>query len=55
VRAAQIYLTYKGFNVGAIDGVNGANTVTAVKAFQASIGAPATGIADAALLKKLSA
>jgi hypothetical protein len=53
VRAAQIYLTYRGFNVGAIDGLIGANTVTAVKAFQASIGAAATGTIDAALIQKL--
>ena len=54
VRAAQIYLTYRGFNVGAIDGLAGANTVAAVKPFQASIGAQATGTIDAGLLQKLS-
>lgn len=53
IRAAQIYLTYKGFNVGAIDGLNGTSTITAVKAFQNSIGVSETGIVDAALMQEL--
>jgi len=54
VRAAQIYLTYKGFAPGSIDGLAGKNTERAVKAFQASVGLDQTGIIDDALMAKLS-
>jgi hypothetical protein len=55
VRAAQVYLTYKGFSPGGIDGVAGANTKAAIKAFQTSIGVAATGLIDAALMTELAA
>ncbi len=55
VRAAQVFLTYKGFAPGAIDGVIGTKTTTAVKAFQASISVPQTGTVDDALLTALAA
>jgi hypothetical protein len=54
VRAAQVYLTYRGFAPGGIDGVAGPRTTTAVKAFQAGIGLTQTGAIDAALLSALS-
>ena len=50
VRAAQMYLTYKGFSPGPIDGVNGDSTLAAVEAFQTSIGEPASGIIDDTLI-----
>ena len=55
VRAAQIYLTYRGFAPGGVDGVNGRNTAAAVRAFQASAGLDQTGVIDDALLARLSA
>ncbi|RXH58565.1 N-acetylmuramidase domain-containing protein [Granulicella sibirica] len=53
VRAAQIYLQFKGFNPNGIDGVAGPGTASAVKAFQTSIGVTPTGIIDDALLAAL--
>jgi N-acetylmuramidase-like protein/putative peptidoglycan binding protein len=55
VRGAQIYLIYKGFSPGAVDGVAGKNTASAVRAFQASIGLEQTGIIDDALMERLAA
>jgi hypothetical protein len=55
VRAAQVYLTYKGFSPGAIDGVPGARTDTAVRSFQASIGVAQTGALDDTLMAQLAA
>jgi len=55
VRAAQIYLTYRGFAPGAIDGIMGSATAAATRRFQHSTGAPETGIVDDALIAKLSA
>ncbi len=43
VRAAQIYFTYKGFEAGVVDGVEGRRTTSAVKEFQRSINVDATG------------
>jgi len=54
IRAAQVYLTYRGFAPGGIDGIAGPRTTGAVKAFQAGIGLPQTGAIDAALLSALS-
>jgi hypothetical protein len=54
VRAAQVYLTYKGFSVGRIDGIAGPNTTAAIEAFQTSAGLAPTGLADAALLQALA-
>ena len=55
IRGCQVYLTYRGFNPGAIDGVPGAQTVAAAKAFQQSIHAAVTGVIDARLLRRLAA
>jgi hypothetical protein len=38
IRAAQVYLTYLGYNTGGIDGVSGGHTVQAIKAFQTAKG-----------------
>jgi len=54
VRAAQIYLAYRGLAPGGVDGLAGANTERAVKAFQASIGLEQTGIIDDALMERLA-
>jgi hypothetical protein len=53
VRAAQIYLRYKGFPNLAVDGVMGPSTAAAASQFQQSIGAPETGIIDDNLITQL--
>jgi N-acetylmuramidase/Putative peptidoglycan binding domain len=50
IRAAQIYLIYRGFNPGAVDGVKGSNTEAAVANFQRSVGIEPTGIIDDRLI-----
>lgn len=54
VRAAQFYLTFKGYKPGPIDGLKGTTTTDAVKAFQAKIGAAQTGTIDEKLLAALA-
>lgn len=49
----QTTLAIMGYNPGKLDGVYGANTVEAVKAFQKVAGLKVTGEADAATLKVL--
>jgi N-acetylmuramidase/Putative peptidoglycan binding domain len=53
-RSAQILLTYKGFRPGAIDGVCGAATESAILAFQKGAGLTQTGVVDDALLEALA-
>jgi hypothetical protein len=53
VRAVQAYLTYLGFAPGGVDGIAGAHTTGAVKAFQASKRLVQTGVIDAGLLAAL--
>jgi hypothetical protein len=53
VRAAQAYLTYKGFDPGIVDGVMGKRTREAIVAFQKNRGLPQTGAVDDALLAAL--
>ena len=55
VRNIQAILTKNGFDTGGVDGVMGKNTVTAIKAFQTSIGLEPTGEVDDALVKALLA
>ncbi|MGH7045170.1 MAG: N-acetylmuramidase domain-containing protein [Stellaceae bacterium] len=55
VRAAQIYLGYKGFGHLAVDGVVGPSTVAAIRRFQQSIGAAETGAVDNGLITQLLA
>ncbi len=54
VRATQVYLNYKGFAAGGIDGIVGPNTLQAVKAYQTSQGLPQTAAIDDALLARLA-
>jgi hypothetical protein len=54
IRAAQLYLTYRGFNPHGVDGVVGGNTRTAIKGFQAQAGLPVTGELDDPTFAKLA-
>jgi peptidoglycan hydrolase-like protein with peptidoglycan-binding domain len=53
VRAAQLYLTYAGFNPGPVDGAPGYLTQTALRQFQQQKGLPVTGTSDDATLVAL--
>ena len=53
VRAAQMYLEFRGFDPHGVDGVPGVGTLSAVKAFQASVGMAATGTLDDATMQAL--
>jgi hypothetical protein len=53
VRAAQIYLIYRGFAPGPVDGAIGDRTRNALKAFQQAAGLPETGVADDSTLAAL--
>jgi localization factor PodJL len=55
VRNIQAILTKNGFDTGGVDGVMGNNTITAIKAFQTSVGLEPTGEVDDALVKELLA
>ena len=55
IRAAQVYLLYKGFKPGPVDGVQGPATTSAVKQFQQSTHEPVTGTIDDALIAQLLA
>lgn len=59
IRAAQIYLGYRGFpkdaRALAVDGVMGPSTAAALREFQQSVGAEPTGIVDDALIAQLLA
>jgi hypothetical protein len=54
-RAVQAALTQLGYDVGAIDGVIGAGTRAAVRAWQKARGRPADGYVDAATVAALKA
>lgn len=54
VRAAQLYLTFCGYNTGGIDGIIGNMTRAAVSSFQTKQGLPATGVVDDSLLASLA-
>jgi len=53
IRNIQAILNNNGFDAGTPDGVMGARTTAAIKAFQASIGMEATGEIDDKLVKEL--
>ena len=55
VKRLQLELQRRNFAAGAIDGIYGAMTAEAVRAFQAAQGLLQTGIADEATLRALSA
>jgi hypothetical protein len=54
LRAAQVYLSYRGADTGGIDGLNGPKTRAALQAFQTAEGLPADGQPTAETLAKLS-
>jgi N-acetylmuramidase/Putative peptidoglycan binding domain len=54
VRAAQLDLTYLGFDPGGIDGVAGKRTLAALAGFQAQRGLPTTSTVDAAAIAQLN-
>ncbi|MEO0912877.1 MAG: peptidoglycan-binding protein, partial [Pseudomonadota bacterium] len=51
--ALQRRLTARGFDTGGADGVIGPNTEAAIRAYQASVGLPATGVPSPDLLVRL--
>ncbi len=53
LRAAQLYLTFGGFDPGPVDGVLGKRTRAALVEFQTEQGLPATGEVDDAVLAAL--
>lgn len=53
LRAAQLYLTFGGFDPGPVDGVLGSRTRAALVDFQNQEGLPATGEVDDAVLAAL--
>ena len=53
VRAAQLYLTYLGFDPHGIDGVAGKNTLSALADFQTKNGLPVTSSIDANTVTQL--
>ena len=55
VREVQKLLNDRGYHVGEIDGVIGANTRAAVKDMQLKLGLPADSYPDATLLARLRA
>jgi hypothetical protein len=54
IRAAQLFLTFRGFHPGPVDGFVGRFTRAAIIEFQASIGLSQTGLVDDDLLDKLA-
>jgi len=55
VRAAQLYLTYLGFDPGPVDGIAGQHTRSALAQFQTRAGMPTTAIIDADTVARLQA
>jgi len=53
VRAAQLYLTLRGFSPDGIDGIGGQHTLDAILNFQASVGLPKTGNLDDSTMNAL--
>lgn len=54
VLAVQTALKGRGFDPGKLDGIYGSNTARAIRALQASIGAPQLGVIDYGVLLLLS-
>jgi hypothetical protein len=52
-RAAQLYLRYKGFDPGGVDGIFGKNSRAALRRFQESAGLPVSGELNAATVAAL--
>lgn len=54
IRAAQLYLAFRGFHPGPVDGFVGPRTRAAIVEFQQQQGLPDTGLVDDELLAKLA-
>ena len=54
LRAAQLYLTLRGYSLGGVDGILGPHTVAAIRAFQSSAGLPQTGQLDSQTMAALT-
>lgn len=54
VRAAQLYLTFKGYHPGPVDGFLGSRTRSALIEFQTREGLPQSGEVDPVVLERLS-
>jgi hypothetical protein len=54
LRAAQVYLTYLGYDTGGIDGILGSMTAAALTKFQQGANLPQSGKADPATLAALA-
>jgi hypothetical protein len=55
VRAAQLYLTYLGFNSGPVDGIAGQHTLSALTEFRIRAGLRGTNAVDAETVAQLKA
>jgi hypothetical protein len=55
IRTVQVYLLYKGFKPGAVDGLMGPSTRAAIGQFQRSVGLDPTGAIDNRLMTQLLA
>jgi hypothetical protein len=53
VRAAQIYLQFRGIDCHGVDGILGNATLDAIKTFQTSVGLSPTGTIDSATMQAL--
>lgn len=53
VQSVQMKLRERGFDPGAVDGRTGPQTVQAVREYQQSVGLPADGLIDVALMERL--
>lgn len=54
IRAAQLYLIFRGFHPGPVDGMAGSLTRAALQQFQQKVGLPQTGSVDDATLDALT-
>ena len=54
IRAAQIYLGYRDYDTGGVDGIIGPKTTAALTTFQGLNGLPQTGVVDADTLAALA-
>ena len=53
IRAAQLYLQFRGFDPHGIDGILGPATAAAIQSFQTSVSLPVTGALDDATIEAL--
>jgi len=53
-KSAQVYLRYAGYDPGAVDGVIGSRTQTALRKFQSNADLVATGVLDDNTFRRLA-